>query len=62
MAIIENTTRNPIPRQRKENERVVQFKVPQSVFDRAKAKAHLTGVPWKIFLKNLLEEGGRIEE
>ncbi|MEZ5947651.1 MAG: hypothetical protein R3C12_00120 [Planctomycetaceae bacterium] len=46
----------------KENERVVHFTVPESVFNRAKAKAHLTGVPWKVFLQSLMEEGGKFED
>ena len=52
---------NTVRPNRKENERVVHFTVPESVFNRAKAKAHLTGVPWKVFLQNLMEEGGKLD-
>lgn len=53
---------NTVRPNRKENERVVHFTVPESVFNRAKAKAHLTGVPWKVFLQNLMEEGGNLDK
>lgn len=60
MSEITDTNRMTKTVEQKENERVVQFKVPESVFNRAKAKAHLTGVPWKAFLQNLMEEGVKL--
>ena len=61
MSTMESSPKTVQPN-RKENERVVHFTVPESVFNRAKAKAHLTGVPWKVFLQNLMEEGGKFED
>ena len=60
MSTMESSPKTVQPN-RKENERVVHFTVPESVFNRAKAKAHLTGVPWKVFLQNLMEEGGKFD-
>lgn len=54
-------SQTPVRPKRKENERVVHFTVPESVFNRAKAKAHLTNVPWKVFLQNLMKEGGKFD-
>lgn len=61
MSTMESSPKTVQPN-RKENERVVHFTVSESVFNRAKAKAHLTGVPWKVFLKSLMEEGGKFED
>ncbi len=49
---------SPIPASQKprENLRVVHFKVPQSVFNRAKAQAYLSQMPWKEYLQVLLEQ------
>ena len=62
MSTAETRPSMAVPKKPIDNERVVQFKVPESIFNRAKAKALLNGTPWKTFLQNLLEEGGKMDD
>ena len=56
MSTNDKASLKPATQKPRENLRVVHFKVPQSVFNRAKAQAYLSQMPWKEYLRILLEQ------